>query len=194
MRLVSLRQWTIAAGMTSSSESTYGRVVTWTPERPKFHPLRLLVAWLAAAASLLVAAWLIPGAHVNGFWGALAATAAIAALNAILPPLVAALRLPFMLLFGLVLVLVLDALILLAADGGSRYAFGDRLQWYVLLYADIGAGDSQLTWQAAAGLGYAFGWGDVVGLWRYLRYDFKSDQAIQDLAFNGPMIGVTFRW
>jgi hypothetical protein len=76
----------------------------------------------------------------------------------------------------------------------ARYAFGDRLQWYVPLYADIGAGDSELTWQAAAGLGYSFGWGDVVGLWRYLRYEFKSDQAIQNLAFNGPMIGVTFRW
>jgi hypothetical protein len=37
-------------------------------------------------------------------------------LNAILPPLVAALRLPFMVLVGLVVVLVLDALILLAAD------------------------------------------------------------------------------
>ena len=36
--------------------------------------------------------------------------------------------------------------------------------------------------------------GDVVGLWRYLRYDFKSDQAMQNLAFSGPMIGVTFRW
>jgi len=76
----------------------------------------------------------------------------------------------------------------------ARYAFGDRLQWYVPLYADVGGGDSKLTWQAAAGLGYAFGWGDIVGLWRYMRYDFKSDDAIQDLTFNGPMIGVTFRW
>jgi len=76
----------------------------------------------------------------------------------------------------------------------ARYAFGDRLQWYVPLYADVGGGDSKLTWQAAAGLGYAFGWGDIVGLWRYLRYDFKSDDVIQDLTFNGPMIGVTFRW
>jgi len=76
----------------------------------------------------------------------------------------------------------------------ARYAFGDRLQWFVPLYADVGGGDSKLTWQAAAGLGYSFGWGDVVGLWRYLRYDFKSDQPIQDLTFNGPMIGVTFRW
>jgi uncharacterized membrane protein YvlD (DUF360 family) len=63
-----------------------------------------------------VAAWIVPGATVNDFWGALAASAAIAVLNAVLPPLVAALRLPFMVLVGLILVLVLDALILLAAD------------------------------------------------------------------------------
>lgn len=76
----------------------------------------------------------------------------------------------------------------------SRWAFGDRRQWYVPLYADIGAGDSRLTWQAAGGIGYAYGWGDIVGLWRYMRYDLKSDNVIQDLSFNGPMIGVTFRW
>ena len=39
----------------------------------------------------------------------------IAVLNALLPPLVAALRLPFMLVLGFLLVLVLDALMLLAA-------------------------------------------------------------------------------
>jgi len=76
----------------------------------------------------------------------------------------------------------------------GRYAFGDKLQWFVPYYADVGAGDSDLTWQAAAGLGYAFSWGDVVGMWRYLDYNMKSDQAVSDLNFNGPMIGVTFRW
>lgn len=76
----------------------------------------------------------------------------------------------------------------------GRYAFGDRLQWYVPMYADVGTGDSDLTWQAAAGLGYAFNWGDVVAMWRYLDYNMKSGQPVNDLNFNGPMIGVTFRW
>jgi len=76
----------------------------------------------------------------------------------------------------------------------ARYAFGDGLRWFVPLYVDVGTGESRLTWQAAAGVGYKFGWGDVTGLWRYLRYEMKSDQPIEDLAFNGPMIGVTFRW
>src|SRR6266496_4460617 len=102
--------------MTTTTQPAFGRSVTWSPARPKLRPLRLLIAWVASALALFVAAWIVPGATVNGFEGALAASAAIAVLNAVLPPLVAALRLPFMLLVGLVLVLVLDALILLAAD------------------------------------------------------------------------------
>src|SRR5947207_7576180 len=102
--------------MTTTTEPNYGRAAAWSPERPKLRPLRLVVAWVTAALALFAAAWILPGATVNGFWGALAATAAIAVLNALIPPLIAALRLPFMLLVGLVLVLVVDALILLAAD------------------------------------------------------------------------------
>ena len=40
----------------------------------------------------------------------------VAVLNAILPPVVAALRLPFMLALGFMLVLLVDALLLLVAD------------------------------------------------------------------------------
>jgi uncharacterized membrane protein YvlD (DUF360 family) len=88
----------------------------WSPTRPKIRPLRLIVAWLVSASALLVAAWVVPGAAVNDFGGALGAAAAIAVLNAFVPPILAALRLPLMLLTGLVVILVADALMLLAAD------------------------------------------------------------------------------
>jgi uncharacterized membrane protein YvlD (DUF360 family) len=88
----------------------------WSPSRPKIRPLHLVVAWFVSASALLVAAWVVPGAAVNDFGGALAAAAAIAVLNAIVPPILAALRLPLTLLTGLVLILVADALMLLAAD------------------------------------------------------------------------------
>jgi uncharacterized membrane protein YvlD (DUF360 family) len=68
------------------------------------------------AISLLVAGWILPGASIESFRGAVVAAAVIALLNALLPPLVAALRLPFTLLTGFVLVLVLDALMLEAAE------------------------------------------------------------------------------
>jgi uncharacterized membrane protein YvlD (DUF360 family) len=102
--------------MTASNQSTAPAEPAWQPARPKFRPPALILAWILSAAALLAAAWIVPGAHVNNFWSALVAVAVIAVLNALLPPIVAALRLPFMLVLGLLLVLVLDALMLLAAD------------------------------------------------------------------------------
>jgi uncharacterized membrane protein YvlD (DUF360 family) len=75
-----------------------------------------VLAWLLSAAALLAAAWIVPDADVRHFGSALVATLAIGVLNAVVPPLVAALRLPFMVLLGFVVVLVVDALMLLAAD------------------------------------------------------------------------------
>jgi uncharacterized membrane protein YvlD (DUF360 family) len=102
--------------MTTSNQSPVRAEPTWRPARPKFRPAALILAWILSAAALLVAAWIVPGAHVNNFWSALVAVAVIAVLNALLPPIVAALRLPLMLVLGLLIVLVLDALMLLAAD------------------------------------------------------------------------------
>jgi hypothetical protein len=76
----------------------------------------------------------------------------------------------------------------------GRAGFGSDGRWFAPYYFDIGTGESRLTWQAMAGVGYTFPWGDVVGAWRYLGYDMKSGSSIQDLSFNGPMAGVTFRW
>ena len=78
--------------------------------------VRLVVSWILATLALLVAAWIVPGASVESFGGAFVAAAVIAILNALLPPVIAALRLPLMLVTGLLLVLILDALMLLAAD------------------------------------------------------------------------------
>jgi hypothetical protein len=76
----------------------------------------------------------------------------------------------------------------------GRYAFGDNRKWFVPFYLDVGTGQSDLTWQGAAGLGYAFQWGEALAVWRYLDYNFKSGKAVEDMNFNGPMLGVTFRW
>src|SRR3954470_13295715 len=91
------------------------RVLAWSPGVPRLRPLRLAVAWLVSALAFLFAAWVIPGAEINGFWGAIVVAAIVAALNAVLPPVVAALRLPFTVAAGFLLVLALDAAILLIA-------------------------------------------------------------------------------
>lgn len=76
----------------------------------------------------------------------------------------------------------------------GRFNFGDRRQWFVPYYADIGTGQSDLTWQIFGGLGYQFSWGSVLAGWRYLDYEFKSSSQIKSLDANGPMIGVAFSW
>jgi len=76
----------------------------------------------------------------------------------------------------------------------GRFAFGADSEWYVPYYLDVGTGDSDLTWQGVAGIGYAFRWGELFAVWRYLDYNLKSGSKIEDVNFNGPAIGVAFRW
>jgi uncharacterized membrane protein YvlD (DUF360 family) len=102
--------------MMATRGGTYGERPAWEVARPRYHVFRVLVAWVLSALALLGAAWLVPGADIRDFSSALAVAVVIAALNAILPPAVAALRLPFIALLGFLLVLVVDALMLMAAD------------------------------------------------------------------------------
>ena len=67
-------------------------------------------------------------------------------------------------------------------------------KWYIPYYADIGTGDSDLTWQALAGVGYTFRWGDVLLAYRYLDYNFKSDFLMEDMNISGPALGARFRF
>jgi uncharacterized membrane protein YvlD (DUF360 family) len=119
----------------TSQAETATHAPPWRPESLRLRPLHLLRTWLISALALLVAAWILPGAEVNGFWNALLAAAVIALLNAFLPPIVAAIRLPLTLVFGFLLLLTLDALMLLGAD---RLTDGDLSVdgfWWALLVA-----------------------------------------------------------
>ena len=76
----------------------------------------------------------------------------------------------------------------------GRYGFGQDYRWFMPYYLDVGTGDSDFTWQAAAGLGYVFNWGELVGVWRYLSYDLKSGGTVSDMNMSGPAVGAIFRW
>jgi len=65
-------------------------------------------------------------------------------------------------------------------------------KWYLPFYGDVGTGDSDLTWQVLAGIGYKFKWFDVVAAYRYLDWDFDDNAAIDDLNFSGPIVGIKF--
>jgi hypothetical protein len=61
-------------------------------------------------------------------------------------------------------------------------------------YFDIGAGQSQSTVQAAGGLGYAFKWGEISAMYRYLGYRTKEGRVLDDINFSGPLLAATWRW
>lgn len=71
-------------------------------------------------------------------------------------------------------------------------ALGDK--WYLPYHLDIGAGASEFTWQALAGIGYRFKWGDILLAYRYLSYDEGDDSLLQELSFGGPLVGVKFNF
>jgi uncharacterized membrane protein YvlD (DUF360 family) len=102
------------------------------PAPLRTHPIRLVVRWLVAALALFAAAGLIPGVEVHGFWGALIAALLIAVINAVVPPLLAALPIPWTLVITLLLTLIADALMIQAAsaiapDALTVDSFGDAL-------------------------------------------------------------------
>ena len=66
--------------------------------------------------------------------------------------------------------------------------------WYVPYIFDIGAGDSALTWQAQASIGYRFGWGDVLATYRYIHYEVDGVKLVEDFDLYGPKIGVVFHF
>jgi hypothetical protein len=76
----------------------------------------------------------------------------------------------------------------------GRTAFGAKGRWFVPYYLDVGTGGSKLSWQAVAGIGYTYGWGEMTAAWRYLDYDLGSNTPIKSLVLNGPAIGVTWRF
>jgi uncharacterized membrane protein YvlD (DUF360 family) len=116
----------------------------WTPARLKVNVPRLVLAWTVAAASLLIAVAIVPGAHVKDVAAAFAVTAAIAVLNGLLPPIIAALRLPLTLLIGFVLVLVVDVLMLLLASRATGGALQLDSFWSAFVVALIASAVSTI--------------------------------------------------
>ena len=73
-----------------------------------------MLGWVVGAVAVYVAAAILPRFDVGDFWAALLAALIIGLLTALLPPLIAAIRLPYTVASTFLLVLVVDALILRA--------------------------------------------------------------------------------
>jgi hypothetical protein len=59
---------------------SYGAGVRWEPAKPRFRPLRVLLSWAVAAASLYVAAAVLPGVDLKGAGGAFVLVAGLVAI------------------------------------------------------------------------------------------------------------------
>ena len=83
----------------------------------------------------------------------------------------------------------LDAIV----GANARFALGSG-KWFVPLHADIGTGDSSLTWQFSGGVGYSFSWGDLLLVYRHLELEHDPVDVVESMALSGPAIGASFRF
>jgi hypothetical protein len=82
---------------------------------------------------------------------------------------------------------------ILGVAGALRLS--DDGKWYMPFEADFGAGSSSATsFNGILGVGYKFGWGDVLVAWRYLEYKLDSNSPVEKLIMSGPAIGARFSW
>jgi hypothetical protein len=79
---------------------------------------------------------------------------------------------------------------------GAKSRFNLTEHWYLGAYGDVGTGDSDLTWQAIAMLGYRFDNFELNAGYRYLDFQFdKGDNDLMDeLTVKGPFAGALFRF
>jgi uncharacterized membrane protein YvlD (DUF360 family) len=102
----------------------------WRPEPIRVRPPAVAAALVNGALALFLAALLLPGVEIAGIPGALVTAALIGALNLLLPPLIAALRLPFTVGLTFLLVLLLDAgLLMLVASIEPSVLTVDNFGW-----------------------------------------------------------------
>ena len=83
---------------------------------------------------------------------------------------------------------------LLDAFIGLKGTIGLSDRWLISYYGDIGAGDSEFSWQAEAGIVFkAAHWASIGLVYRHLAWDIGG-KVLDDLSIRGPALGVVFRF
>jgi len=106
MRVVCVQARLHRAGDRRLGLTETGEQRAWQPQRLRLRPWRVLASWVRTAVALVVAAWTLPGVHLADASGALLVLLLVGALNAVVPPMFAALRVPFTLVLGFLLALL----------------------------------------------------------------------------------------
>ncbi len=74
----------------------------------------------------------------------------------------------------------------------GRVKLGDG--WSLPYYADIGAGDSELTWQLGGGIAYSMSQVDLALWYRHMAWELYDGDALSRVSFNGPMLSASWRF
>jgi len=77
---------------------------------------------------------------------------------------------------------------------GLRGQYDLNEKWYMPFQIDVGTGDSDVTWQAFAGVGYEYENFDLIAGYRHMEWDFDTGEPLKDLSMSGPIIGAKYRF
>lgn len=80
------------------------------------------------------------------------------------------------------------------AIGGftGRFLLGET-NFFIPFHVDVGAGDSDLTWQVFSALGYTFNDRiDAMLGFRHMEFEKDGNELIEDLSLSGPVLGMRF--
>ena len=78
---------------------------------------------------------------------------------------------------------------------GARFQTSLGGPWFLRVTGDIGAGDSDFTWQAIGILGYKVSESFHVGIgYRGLGTDYQDGGFTYDITAHGPVLGAEWRW
>lgn len=81
---------------------------------------------------------------------------------------------------------------------GVRTKYELNEKWFLQSHLDVGTGDTKLTWQAFAGVGYKYENFDLLAGYRHMEWDFDSSDTggdiFDDLSMNGPILGAKFNF
>ena len=67
-------------------------------------------------------------------------------------------------------------------------------KWFMPYYFDIGTGQMELTFNLFGGIGYRFNRVDLEAGWRYMRWNFDDNPALDNLYISGPIVGFRYRF
>jgi len=98
--------------------------------------MKLIFNWIISAVAILIAAYVLPGVHVNGVITALVLAIILGAINIFIRPILVVLTLPLTFFtFGLFLFVLNALLIMLAAAIVPGFAVNNF--WWALLFAIV---------------------------------------------------------